>query len=111
MHTGRHIREKNSYAFSRLGLLTYTAAFHKTSLEVFIKNLSINTVSPMLSRALILVMLSYKGAQNPDLVRTVKGNKMLKADVSITADAVKGVLKEYGLEVVAGDAVFVYTGY
>ena len=78
----------------------------------YLKDLGIDTVPPMVSRAIILDMLAYKGGNEPALVYTDnKGKRMLKAGVPVSGDDIEAVLALYGLEVVEGDAVFIYTGW
>ena len=57
-------------------------------------------------------MLTYKKTQDPNLAYALpNGRYALKNGVPITGDDIAAVLAEYNLEVVEGDAVFVYTGF
>ena len=84
----------------------------------YLRDLGIDTVPPMVSRAIVLDMLTYKRKSNPKLVYTDnKGKEMLLAGTPITGDDVKGCLAGYSrdlgytLDIVEGDAVFAYTGW
>ena len=75
------------------------------------KKLSTSDVPPMVTRGVVLDIVGYLKTSRPELVMTVDGHEMLKPEVAVNEEEIKGALARQNIAIGKGEVIIVHTGY